>query len=258
MGEKRNINQIYFCQHLWLNEVNFMLKGNLIVPNLKANLLKTMIPLATVFLTSTAYAANYQPIFEKFTDAKNWTWLTFQTLPKSPNDFNILRKDANFPNRYSIEHTLKDGRITAYGSQSAPNTLVFYSGGWGTTNPANLITLSDVVNPSNLTKLKSNCNFGKISDNYTAKDLRGNRVTGTNYIEYQNVYKWSRTGSTPLFVIEQRGGGMMRGGSAQQANQQGINSSIIITPNLSQLNTAITQHGWHKNRAGKLVSCQFS
>lgn len=201
-----------------------------------------------------AYAENYQPLIEPFTTAKNWTWHTVKSLPNAGS--NTLAKDPNFKGRYSIANSLSSANnssFTAYGTQSAPNTLVFSSGGWGTGDVDNLIKLADVVNPANLSKVKSNCNFGKITDNYQGKDEGGHRFSGSNYIDYQNIYKWTRTGSTPLYVVEQRGGGWVD----TSVHNAGVSSTIIVTPSLAQLKTAIVQHGWHKSQAGKLVACSF-
>lgn len=214
--------------------------------------------LATVCLLSlglATQAATPASVFDSLTNRQNWTWKTFQNLPKASGDSNGISKDQNAKGRYYLARSLGGVQdVTAYGSQSAPNVVVFYSGGWGTQDENSLLKLSDVVNTNNLTKLNSTCNFGKVTDSYKGKDSSGHRFSGTNYIDYQTVYKWSQAGRQPLYVVALKGGGWVE----TSVFNQGLNASVIVTPDYKALGSIIARHGWHKNNAGKLVSCKVS
>lgn len=226
------------------------------IPAIAASLLTKIITImGIIIIIQPAQATNHaRQIFENLTQSQGWTWQTLAQLPKSPDDSG-LTKDVNQADRYYLERTLSaysNGSITGYGSRSAPDEVVFHSGGWGTTDTKGLLKLTDIINPNALTLLKSNCNFGKIEDNYSGKDEQGNRFQGTNYVDYQKIYQWSRPAAKPLYVVALQGGGYLE----TSVMNQGFTSSVIVVPKLSQINTAIMLHGWHRNQNGKLITCQ--
>ncbi|MFW2178350.1 MULTISPECIES: hypothetical protein [unclassified Moraxella] len=197
---------------------------------------------------------NVQPMFTMLTTPSNWTWQTFNTLANTTAKGG-LKKDQNVANRFYLERAITgytNATITAYGDKSAPNEVVFYSGGWRTTSDKGLLKLSDVVNTAELTQVKSNCNFGKIEDKYTGKDTLGKAFKGVNYIESQTIYKWSKGTAKPLYVVAMRGGGSMQ----TSVLNQGMNSTVIVVPNVKDLNGAIALHGWNKEKNGKKVTCK--
>lgn len=200
---------------------------------------------------------NVQPIFEKLTVPQNWVWQTFNNLPKTAYYKDGMKKDQYKTGNFYLERDLQgysNASITAYGPKNAPNEVVFYAGGWGTTEERGLLKLTDVVNTSNLTKLNSNCNFGKIEEKYKGKDDSGHRYQGMNYIDSQTIYKWTRANAKPLYVVALRGGGYVE----TSVLNQGINSSVIVVNDIKNLNSAIATHGWNKAKNGKKVICTFN
>lgn len=213
--------------------------------------------LATAASGSVVAANSVQPIFERLTTPSNWQWQTFNNLPKTKTYAQGVKQDRNNVSRYYLERELagyRNSLVTAYGNKTAPNEVVFYSGGWGTTNKAALVKLSDVVNPANLKSIKSNCNFGRIEDRYAGKDKAGKYFSGMNYIDSQTIYQWTRGNAKPLYVVAMTGGGLLK----TNVSKQGVNSTVIVVPQLANLNNAIALHGWNKDKNGNRVTCRFN
>lgn len=204
----------------------------------------TTVQAKDVSLTDNVYFITEQLILPTASN-HSWKWSGFEGLPTN----GMYEQKAS--NQYSTnknEYTLSRGvvgekSIELKGSKSAPNVIKFNSG-YGEGDE--LWKLAQIVNPANVTKIKSNC---------TLKDITtgGGESSGDSgqTLEYQNFYKWQRAGSQPLYIAESKGEGYVLTSVFNDYNWK--NYTVVRDPKLFN-----KYEVWNTLKNGKEVTCSFS
>ena len=176
---------------------------------------------------------------------QSWKWSGFESMPTG----GMYEQKAS--NQYSTnksEYTLGRGiiaqkSIELMGTRTTPNVIKFTSG-YGEGD--DLWKLLQIVNPANVTKLKSNCNLKNVT-------IGGGESSGDSgkTLEYQNFYKWQRTGSKPLYIAESKGEGYVLTSVFNSYNWK--NYTVVLDPKLFNKYDV-----WNTLKNGKEVTCTFS
>ena len=176
---------------------------------------------------------------------QSWKWSGFESMP---TDGMYEQKASNQYSKNKSEYTLSRGivaekSIELIGTKAGPNVIKFTSGhGEGD----DLWKLSQIVNPANVTKLKSNCNLKNITTG-------GGESSGDSgeTLEYQNFYKWQRADSQPLYIAESKGEGYVLTSVFNSYNWK--NYTVVRDPKLFNKYDV-----WNTLKNGKKVTCTFS
>lgn len=218
------------------------------------NVISLVLPLAALSITSTVQAKdvsltdNVYFITEQLIvpagSNQSWKWGGFESLPTNGS---YAQKVSNQYSTNKSEYTLSRGivgnkSIELIGSKARPEVIKFNSG-YGEGNE--LWQLSQIINPTNVTKLKSNCNLKNIA----VGGGEGNGDSGDT-LEYQNFYKWQRAGSQPLYIAESKGEGYVITSVFNNYNWK--NYTVVRDPKLFNKYDV-----WNTLKNGKEVSCRF-
>ena len=176
---------------------------------------------------------------------QSWKWSSFESMP---TDSMYGQKASNQYSENKSEYTLSRGivaqkAIELKGTKAGPNVIKFTSG-YGEGD--DLWKLSQIVNPANVTKLKSNCNLKNINTG-------GGESSGDSgeTLDYQNFYKWQRADSQPLYIAESKGEGYVLTSVYNSYNWK--NYTIVRDPKLFNKYDV-----WNTLKNGKEVTCTFS
>lgn len=221
--------------------------------------LAQFVTIASILAVSNTYAGiNAKPIFEKFVQpaAKPWSWQSITALPKSEYDSALPTFDTQ-AKIYSLSRSLKsnnetiDYTITGYGTKTVPTSIQLSSYTTGYEEEAKqLFKLSDIVNPKEVTKLKSNCTL-KEADFGNGKGEEEGAIQST---VTQNIYKWSRPNASPLYIAEQQREGVVITGVFNHS----VTADFLIAKSPTNLTKAMTEQKWNYTQNKKKVTCNFS
>ena len=223
--------------------MNFSIKSVCLALSLTAATMVT-VQAKEVSLTDNVYFITEQLIVP--TGSKQaWKWSGFESLPNN----GMYQKRAS--NEYSTnknKYTLSRGivgekSISLEGTKSSPKVIIFNSG-YGEGDE--LWQLSQIVNPNNVTEMKSNCTL----KNITTGGGENSGDTGET-LEYQKFYKWQRKGSQPLYIAESKGKGYVLTSVFNDYNWK--NYIVVRNPNI------FNDYGvWNIIENGEEVTCSFS
>lgn len=215
--------------------------------------------LTSILAVSNVHAGiNAKPLFEKFVQptAKPWTWQTITALPKAEYNNAVPTFDKE-RKTYSVSRSLKSSNdmieyhIGGYGTKANPTAILFSSYTSGYEEEAKqLFKLSDIVNPKEVTKLKSNCTLKEADfGNGKGEEEGAEHLTIT-----QNIYKWTRWNASPLYIAEQQSEGAVLTGVFNHS----VNADFLIAQSPTDLSKAMAVQGWNHNQKTKRVTCSFN
>lgn len=175
---------------------------------------------------------------------QSWNWHGFEKLPTGRMYGQKASKGySNSKNEYTLSRAIVDEKsIELAGTKTGPNVIKFTSR-YGQGN--DLWQLSQIVNPANVTKLKSNCNLKDV----TTGGGENSGDSGST-LEYQNFYKWQRAGSQPLYIAESKSDGYVLTSVYNSYNWKKY--TIVRDPKLFN-----KYEVWNTLKNGKEVTCKF-
>ncbi len=215
---------------------------------MKKRVLLLLLPILT---TNVSYAQDdfvddVYAITERFitpnTQPISWKWSKLKNLPLVvTNEI----KPFNNSQQYTLNQDFVDGKsIEGHGSKHSIHYLTFYSSKNYGQQPWEL---SQIINPKNVSIMKSNCNLRDVSIQKGEPETEG---SSSEYLNYQTIYKWHRKGNKPLYIAEISAEGYIITSTFQPYDSK----RYIIAPTLDKLSKAQL---WNTNHKGEKIRCYF-